>query len=207
MSSGIETVFKRHGIIVSRETLDKLDVYQRLLVKWQKAINLVGPATLDDIVSRHFLDSAQVIRALDDTNVRLADMGSGAGFPGLVLAMMGVRDVHLIESDVRKATFLREVSRETSTSVTIHDRRIEDTEIADIDVFTARALAPLRDILGHIVRLATPERAFYCVLMKGMQYQEEIDKARKQWVFDVDILPSETDVSGKMLKISGLVKK
>lgn len=202
MPSPLKSNFERHGFFVSRETLGKLEAYEALLRKWQKAINLVGPNTLDDIPERHFFDSAQMFRYIPDVDVRLADFGSGAGFPGLVLAMLGVKDVHLVESDIRKATFLREVSRETGTPVTVHDIRIEDCKLENVDVVTARALSPLTELLGHASRLATPGHAFYCLFAKGLQYREEIEKAQKKWVFEPEIFPSETDMSGKILRIS-----
>lgn len=184
----------------------KLETYHALLRKWQKAINLVGPATIDDAAERHFFDSAQLLRYIPDTEVRLADMGAGAGFPGMVLAMLGVRDVHLIESDIRKATFLREVSRETKTPVTIHDKRVEDCQIEGIDVFTARALAPLRDLLGHMNHLMTKSSS-YGLFLKGLQHQEEIEKAGKKWHFAAETFPSEADMSGKVIRISRLQHK
>ncbi|MDF3023955.1 MAG: gidB [Alphaproteobacteria bacterium] len=202
-----KNTFERHGFFVSRETLDKFETYNTLLRKWQKAINLVGPTTVDDAPERHFFDSAQMFRYIPHIEVTLVDLGSGAGFPGLVLAMLGVKDVHLVESDIRKATFLREVSRETSTPVTIHDKRIEDTVIPNIDVVTARALAPLQDLLAHIDRLRTPNHAIYGVLAKGLQHGEEIDKARKDWDFALEVFPSESDMSGKILRIKDLVQK
>lgn len=201
LPSPLKSNFERHGFFVSRETLEKLEAYEALLRKWQKAINLVGPNTLDDVPERHFFDSAQIFRYIPDVDVRLADLGSGAGFPGMVLAMLGVKDVHLVESDIRKATFLREVSRETETPVTIHDVRIEDCKIENVDVISARALAPLTDLLGHAARLATPGHSFYCLFAKGLQYREEIEKAQKKWVFEPETFPSETDMSGKILRI------
>jgi 16S rRNA (guanine527-N7)-methyltransferase len=199
--------FERHGFFVSRETLEKFELYGHLLLKWQKVINLVGPTTLTDVPERHFFDSAQMFRYIPDVDVKLADLGSGAGFPGLVLAMLGVKDVHLVESDVRKATFLREVSRETKTPVTVHDTRVEDTEIPNLDVITARALAPLRDLLVHMDSLTTPDHPVYGLFAKGLQHQDEVDKARKQWEFEVEGFPSETDLSGKILRIKNLRRK
>lgn len=207
MPDNLQTCFERHGFVVSRETMEKLGVYQALLVKWQKAINLVSPTTIEDAPERHFFDSAQMFRYIPDVDIRLADMGSGAGFPGLVLALLGVREVHLIESDVRKATFLREVSRETSTPVTIHDRRVEDVKIENLDVITARALASLKDLLVHASSLGTDGHPFYCLFAKGLQHGEEVEKAQKQWSFGLDTYPSETDISGKILKITDLSKK
>jgi 16S rRNA (guanine527-N7)-methyltransferase len=134
-------------------------------------------------------------------------MGSGAGFPGLVLAMAGVRDVHLIESDIRKTTFLREVSRETGTPVTIHDERAEDTNIDNVDVITARALAPLKDLLALSSRLATSDHPFRCLFLKGELAEEEIAKAEKKWRFLLRIHPSMTESKGKILEISNLQLK
>lgn len=203
----LDKVFQRYGFHVSHETLAQMATYQALLMKWQKAINLVGPTTLDAVAERHFFDSAQLFRYIPDLNVRLVDMGSGAGFPGLILSLLGVREVHLIESDVRKATFLREVSRETKANAQIHDIRIEDFKAPKIDIFSARALAPLRDLLGFMHRLSTPGHPSYGLFLKGMQYQEELDKAAKQWSFTVDLYPSMTDLASKIIKISNLDKK
>lgn len=200
----IKKTFERHGFFVSRETLEKFVVYERLLLKWQQAINLVGASTLDNVAERHFFDSAQIFKYVTDVNVTLADMGSGAGFPGMVLAMLGVSDVHLIESDVRKATFLREVARETGTKVVIHDDRVEACKINNIDVFTARALAPLKDLLKLTSILATPGHGFYCLFSKGLQVQEEITQAQKKWSFEHESFPSQTDMSGKIVRISKL---
>lgn len=188
--------------------MEKLETYEALLLKWQKAINLVGPATLDDVATRHFVDSAQMFRYVLDVNCRLADLGSGGGFPGLVLAILGVREVHLVESDVRKATFLREVARATETAnVTIHDVRAEDCNIPDIDVLSARALAPLKDLFVHMDRMVTAGHDCYGLFAKGLQYQDEIATARKQWEFDLETFPSETDLAGKILRIKNLRRK
>ncbi len=207
MPESLQQCFERHGFVVSRETMEKLGIYSNLLLKWQKAINLVGPTTLDDLAERHFFDSAQVFRYIPDIDVRLADMGSGAGFPGLVLAMLGVREVHLIESDVRKATFLREVSRETATPVTIHDKRVEDCKIDKVDVVTARALATLSSLLSHTNSLRTEGHPVYGLFAKGEQHAEETDKARKDWEFTVESFQSETEISAKVLRINDLKSK
>jgi 16S rRNA (guanine527-N7)-methyltransferase len=198
--------FAKYNLDVSRETREKFNRYSELLLKWQKTINLVSETTLEDLAMRHFLDSAQLIKFIPDKQIKLADMGSGAGFPGLVLAMMGVSDVHLIESDVRKVTFLREVSRETNTKVTVHDDRVEDISIADVDYITARALAPLRDLLVMTSKLS-PSGKFTCLFLKGEKTDEELEKAQKRWNFTVETFPSVTDNSGKILKISNLTSK
>ncbi len=137
---------------VSRETLERLQVYADLLVKWQTSLNLVGPSTLGDLWRRHMLDSAQLLRFVPPDTRCLVDLGSGAGFPGLVLAIMGVKGVELVESDQKEAVFLREVSRETGAGVTVHACRIEKLEEKEADVVTARALAPLDRLVPMMSR-------------------------------------------------------
>ncbi|MBU6475224.1 MAG: 16S rRNA (guanine(527)-N(7))-methyltransferase RsmG [Alphaproteobacteria bacterium] len=198
--------FERHGCNVSRETCELFGVYKKLLLKWQKTINLVSETTLEDLENRHFLDSAQLFKHLPRGPVKLADMGSGAGFPGLVLAMMGAGEIHLIESDVRKATFLREVSRETSVSVTVHDDRVEDVQIEGLNVITARALAPLKDLLSMARRLAGGNDV-KCLFLKGEKYQEEIEKAKKRFDFTLEIHDSLSDSTGKILVITGVTPR
>ena len=198
----LSSVLKGAGLSISEDALEKLAIYDRLLIKWQGAINLISETTIQDRFNRHFLDSAQLMKFIPDRNIRLADLGSGAGFPGMVLAILGISDVHLIESDVRKATFLREVSRETNTPVTIHDRRAEQCKIEDVDFFTARALAPLRELLGMFDHLRTKGRATTCLLLKGAQWQEELDKARKKWDLQAELFESLTEQEARVIKIS-----
>lgn len=146
---------------VSRETRERLDIYAGLLRKWQRSINLVGPRTIGDLWNRHFTDSAQLLPLIPSaetpTTRVLVDFGSGAGFPGLVLAILGAGEVHLIESDQRKATFLREVARATGTPVTVHAKRIEQVAPFPADVVSARALAPLNDLLGFAAPFLRPD--------------------------------------------------
>ena len=131
---------------VSRETLAKFDAYAELLEKWQKRINLVSGKTLPELWTRHFLDSAQLYKSLPSGCNTLVDMGSGAGLPGLVMAIMGVPDVHMIESDSRKVAFLREAARGAGAKVTLHNERIED-----VAPFPARR-APLRRGFAGVLR-------------------------------------------------------
>jgi 16S rRNA (guanine527-N7)-methyltransferase len=188
---------------VSRETLDRLRLYLDLLRHWQKAINLVGPATLKDPWRRHFQDSAQLVPHLPAGARTLLDIGSGAGFPGMVLAILGIPDVHLVESDTRKCAFLREVARRTGTGVTIHAARLETLvgEIPPPDVITARAVASL-DLLFEMTKLyMTPNTV--CLFHKGRQADAEIAEARRRWTTKVVKIPSETDPSGVILRVEG----
>lgn len=185
---------------VSHETLERLARYAALLRKWQSRINLVGGSTLDDLWRRHMLDSAQLAPLLPAGARRLVDLGSGAGFPGMVLAIMGVPEVHLIESDGRKAAFLREVSRETSTPVQVHAVRIEAMEPLIADVITARALATL----AELVRLALPFADERTVMLfpKGQDVDRELTEATKDTTMHIEIVPSRTHASGAILRLT-----
>ena len=189
------SLFSRHGIIVSRETEEKFNIYNGLILKWQKTINLVAPSTLDDLVSRHFLDSAQIFPLVAGRSV--IDLGSGAGFPGMVLAMLGV-NVQLVESDQRKAVFLREVSRETKTPVIVHSCRIEALKDIKADVVTARALAPLKELIAHMQHLKIPRGVF----LKGENIDAEVLDAKKAFDFDCKTSDSLTDKRGKIVIIN-----
>lgn len=182
---------------VSRETLLRLEAYATLLIQWNPKINLVGPATLPDLWWRHMLDSAQ-LRDSIPAGARVAvDLGSGAGFPGLVLAIMTDLDVHLIESDTRKVAFLRESARTTKTEVTIHQQRIESVDSLKADVVTARACAPLTQLLKWAVPLMSPEAVG--VFPKGQNVALELTDAHKIWTMQVDQRPSRTDPTATIL--------
>jgi len=183
---------------VSRETQERLAAYVALLTKWNAKINLVGPATLSDVWRRHILDSAQIHERVGDAEV-LVDLGSGAGLPGLILAILGGPQVHLIESDARKCAFLREAARVTDSSVTIHNQRIEAAPTIKADVVTARALAPLAQLLDHAVRFLKPTGK--CVFLKGARQAEELTEARKSWHMSVTERPSRSDPSGVILEV------
>lgn len=184
---------------VSRETLARLETYLALLTKWNRAINLVGRGTLDDPWRRHMLDSAQLYPLLPAGARRVADMGSGAGFPGMVLAIMGAPDVHLIEADRRKAAFLREVARATGTPVTLHTDRLESAPRLQADVVTARALAPLRQLLAYAQNLLAP--GGLCLFLKGKNADTELTDAKSAWYIECDQVPSATNPGSSILML------
>jgi 16S rRNA (guanine527-N7)-methyltransferase len=187
---------------VSRETLARLDRLVALLALWQRRINLVGPATLADAWTRHVLDSAQLLPHLPAGARRLVDIGSGAGFPGLVLALLGAPDVHLIESDRRKCAFLHEAARLTDAPVTVVPERVEAAAARlgrSADAVTARALAPL----PRLVALAEPLLAPGGMLLalKGRRACEELTEARETWNMQSSRAPSWTDSAGVIVKL------
>ncbi|MFW5654432.1 MAG: 16S rRNA (guanine(527)-N(7))-methyltransferase RsmG [Roseicyclus sp.] len=191
---------------VSRETLDRLDTYRELLLKWQKTVNLVSPASTDEIWSRHFLDSLQLVRALDDIPLRWADLGSGGGFPGLVcaiaLAERGETQFHLVESDTRKCAFLRQVLQETSISVSVENARAETLPPIRADIVSARALAPLPRLLPLVHRHVAPQGI--ALLQKGARHAEELELARVDWQMEVDIVTSVTATDAVILRLRNL---
>lgn len=188
---------------VSRETQDKLDHYLALLHKWQKKINLVSNATLQDAMMRHFQDSAQLLDYMPENTKTMMDWGSGAGFPGLVLAILRPDiNVHLVESDQRKCAFLKTVSRETELqNTTIHNLRIENLDGSIVpDLITARALSSLKKLLDYalVYQDAQPTLLF----LKGEAIMQEMEEARKVYQFDDKLYPSVTSPEAQIIEIS-----
>lgn len=186
-------------IPVSRETLDRLAAYVALLEKWNRRINLVGPSTLADAWSRHILDSAQLWPLLPKDARVLVDVGTGAGLPGLILAILGVPEVHLVESDARKAAFLGEAARATGALVKIHIGRIESVPAVAADIVVSRALAPLPRLLEYAARFLGPGAS--CYFHKGSQWAEEVAAARPEWSFDAVPHPSLSNSAGVILQL------
>ena len=202
---------------VSRETADRLEIYAGLLVQWQKAINLVAPKTLGEVWHRHMADSAQLLDLAPEGRCKWVDLGSGAGFPGLVVAIMlagraGTK-VTLVESDVRKCAFLGEVVRKTGISaalaVEILNARIEipstQARLGHVDIVSARALAPLSNLLALAAPLFGGETVG--LVPKGRDSAAEIDAAEQQWQFRYELKPSRTDSEGKVVVVRGLAAK
>jgi 16S rRNA (guanine527-N7)-methyltransferase len=186
------------------EVVAKLDAYEALLRKWQKAINLVGRSTLDEIWERHFHDSLQLIPLLPEGVKMLVDLGSGAGFPGMVLAIATGLEVHLVESDQRKAQFLREVSRETRTPVRVHAERAERVAPFPADVVTARALAPLPELIDMARRFAHGRTV--ALFPKGRAAEAELTGLDASDKMRVTVLPSRTSASAAILRIEGIAR-
>lgn len=190
---------------VSRETLARLEAYAELLTRWSARINLVGRDTLPDLWRRHMLDSAQLQPLVPDHARNLIDLGSGAGFPGLVLAILGVPEVELVEADSRKAVFLREAARITATPVTIRPCRIAAVPPHEVDVVTARALAPLDRLLD----LARPfiGAGTVCLFPKGERVAQELTLARKDWTMTASTHHSVADPRGVVLLLHEVARE
>lgn len=194
---------------VSRETYDKLKLYQQLLSEWQQKFNLVSKSTLDNSWQRHFEDSAQLFKYIPKNAKILYDFGSGAGFPGMVLAIMSgdktpYLKICLVESVGKKTLYLNEVKQKTNTSVEILNQRIENLKPQKADVITSRALTALKDLLNYAYPFCKSETL--CIFPKGRRYCEELQDARRYWNFDCRVEDSTTDSDGKILLITNLSK-
>lgn len=177
---------------VSREIILKLTEYKDLVLKWNKTINLISPYTEDNIWERHILDSLQLIKFIEDKNIHLVDLGSGAGFPGVVLSIAGVKKVTLIESDTRKVAFLLQACSFSSNKIEILNQRVENV-CMKCDVVTSRGFAELSHTLQYSKNIQTKKYLF----LKGQSYEQELDKV----LFNCIIHDSITSEYGKILEI------
>ena len=183
----------------------KLQIFVDLLLRWNATVNLVAARDSPTVWDRHVADSLQLVKLLDASATRGVDLGSGAGFPGLVVALASGVRFDLIEADRRKAAFLRTAAQETAAPVTVHACRIEDAKVAAAPLVTARALAPLPRLLA----LAAPFLASdgVCLFLKGRTVDAELAEAERQWRMRVVRIASETAPDGAILKIVGLTRR
>lgn len=192
------------GLTVSRETMTALKSFQILVQRWNPAINLVSKASLQDLWHRHILDSAQLSQLCPPDARSWIDIGSGGGFPGIVVAIVAAETlpslrVTLVESDLRKATFLRQAIQALSLDATVRSERIESIEPLNADVLSARALAPLTQLLSFAEKHLRDDGL--AVFPKGARYAEELAEAQKDWAFVTEIKPSYSDSEAAILLI------
>jgi 16S rRNA (guanine527-N7)-methyltransferase len=188
--------------------LERLQAHLGMLVKWQRTVNLVAAASLKDPWRRHFLDSAQLVPLLPAEARVVCDIGSGAGFPGLVLAILdrgGGRQYHLVESSERKCAFLREANRITGAGATIHHGRIEKLRGISADVVTARAVAPLAKLLEYAIFVLG--KGGQCLFLKGKAWREELTEANKRWIIIESHFSSHSDPTGRILKLEAISRR
>ena len=194
------------GVDVSRETLERLGAFEDLVRKWTKKINLIARNDVDHIWDRHIVDSAQVWSSAPDEWNHWVDIGSGGGFPAIILAAIAVEKkpdarFTLIESDQRKATFLRTAIRELNLNAIVLDDRIELAPPQNADVISARALASLTILLGFAERHLAPKGI--AVFQKGKSADDEIIEAKHTWAFDYNKVPSITNGDACVISIKG----
>ena len=200
-----ETSLEKIGdfLDVSRETQERLDCYVQLLIKWQARINLISSKTLPEIWHRHILDSAQLVSCLPKTPSVILDMGSGAGLPGIILAILTRHQLHLVESDSRKIAFMRTALRETGTSAILHEQRMESVPALRPDIITARALAPL----SQLITLASGQHHenIEYLFLKGREAKQELTALPACPKMEAECLPSMTDSQASIIKLKPIL--
>jgi 16S rRNA (guanine527-N7)-methyltransferase len=192
-------------VLVSRETQASIDRFVGLLLRWNRTVNLISRATEANVYQRHVADSLQLAPLISPLPARAIDLGSGAGFPGLVLSLATGVTFELIEADQRKAAFLREAARITEAPVTIRNTRVESARLPPARLITSRALAPLPDLLRLAFPLLTPDGV--CLFPKGAQIEDELTAAGSQWQMRVERLPSQTEPGATILRISEIAPR
>ncbi len=194
-------------VFVSRETFEKLCIFHRTLIKWQNSINLISKSTISNIWKRHFLDCAQLYTYIRDIEGNVIDFGSGAGFPGMVLAIMGKKNIHLVESDYKKCVFLKEIAMLTKVDVTIHNCRIEKLASLNVELITCRALAPLNKLIDYaeiFINKSSNNNKKYpkMLFLKGKTINDELLELSKSKKIVFEEYPSITNKHGKILYIN-----
>ena len=194
---------------VSRETLERLFAYCELIEKWNPAINLISKSGIPEIWDRHIIDSVQLFQQMPAQAGQWCDLGSGGGFPGIVLAILAkelrpATQMILVEADRRKSVFLAEASRLLDIAVKVKTQRIEELDPQNADVLTARALAPLSDLCGFAYRHLKPEGV--AIFPKGATAEREIELAQKFWRFDYTMAQSHTDPAALILTVRGICR-
>ena len=192
---------------VSRETSERLRAYEALIRKWNPKINLVSPTTLESLSDRHINDSLQICSHISEITQTVADLGSGGGLPGIVIAIYNLqaapqRITVLVESDARKCAFLRTCIRELSLNARVETARIETLEPISADVITARALASLDVLLDWAHPHGHTDTEY--LFLKGRTAEAELAVVRDKWSFELDLVPSKTDPEAKLVKIKAL---
>ena len=195
---------------VSRETFDFFCEFESLLSKWNKKINLVSKNSLRDIWERHFLDSGQIINHVEASGKRWVDLGSGAGFPGLVVALL-LRDrkidcdIILVEKNMKKVFFLKEVVRKLYLNVKVLNKNIRTIETLNADILSARAFSELNELIEIAYHHQKEEGI--CLFLKGENYRYELDKTLNYWFFDYDVFDSHSNSSGNIIRVKNIFKR
>tara|TARA_B100000676_G_scaffold246968_1_gene250021 strand:- start:385 stop:1044 length:660 start_codon:yes stop_codon:yes gene_type:complete len=187
---------------VSRETLARLKKFVDFLLNWQRSINLIGPGTVDNIWHRHVLDCGQLVRYLPDCPGTVLDIGSGAGLPGIILAILGVPNIRMIEADAKKCVFLREAARISETRVEIVEARAEQAVCEPAEIVTARAVAPLSRLLELTEPYIKPNTI--CFFFKGRNYKHELIDLKNNWKLQMETHRSLTERDGIILKLTSV---
>ena len=182
-----------------------LSKYVEAILQENQNFNFIGKSTISDIWQRHILDSAQLFSLIENKNQIFADFGSGCGLPGLVLSILGVKEMHLIEKSFRKAEFLKKYRCFSQEKVLVHQSFLENITVNNFDVIVSRAFAPLPKLLSYVAKFLNPNG--YCLFLKGKNLLNEISLAQQQFIFDYKLSPSITSPESKIIKINNIVVK
>jgi len=175
------------------------------LLQKNDEFNFIGRSTTDNVWERHVLDSAQLMRFINDKNAKFADLGSGAGFPGIILSILGLREINLIEKSFRKSEFLRSSKSFSQNRIFVHQSKLEELSNIEFDCIVSRALASLDKLLDYSLKFLKKDG--YCLFLKGKNLEQEIALAKKSFEFEYELHPSLTSQESNIIKVSKISKK
>ena len=181
-----------------------LEDFVLLLLQENEKFNFIGKSTIENIWERHILDSAQLLKFIDNKNAKFADFGTGAGFPGMVLSIMGVREIHLVEKAFRKTEFLRRAKLFSQNRVFIHQSKLEELSNIDFDCIVSRALAPLDQLLIYSQKFLKKDG--YCLFLKGKNLLQEVELAKQSFEFEYELHASLNSQESNIIKVSKISK-
>ncbi len=182
-----------------------LEDFVSLLLKHNQNFNFIGNSTISNIWERHILDCAQLMKYIPDVNLKFADFGSGAGLPGVILSILGLKEIHLIEKSFRKSEFLRQAKLLSAQKIFVQNSKLEDLVNLQFDLIVSRALAPLPKLLGYSIKFLKPQGS--CLFLKGKNLQSEIEESKKYFTFEYQLYPSETSQESHIIEIKKIKKK
>jgi len=184
---------------LSNSQITSLEDFVLLLLQENQNFNFIGKSTIENIWERHILDSAQLLQFVTNKNVKFADLGSGAGFPGVVLSILGLREIHLIEKSFRKSEFLRRAKLLSANRIFVHQAKLEELSQIEFDCIVSRALAPLDQLLEYTKKFLKKDG--YCLFLKGKNLSQEIELAKKNFQFEYELHPSLTSEESNIIKV------
>ena len=188
---------------LSAAQIKNIEDFVLLLLQENQNFNFIGKSTIENIWERHILDSAQLMRFVSNKNAKFADLGSGAGFPGLIMSILGLREIHLIEKSFRKADFLRRAKLFSTNRVFVHQANLEELTAMEFDCIISRALAPLDKLLEYTKKFLKKDG--YCLFLKGKNLEKEIELAKKTFQFEYELHQSLTSSESNVIKIFNII--
>ncbi len=183
----------------------RLTKYVDFLIEYNNKINLIGKSTINDIWDRHITDSLQLVKNIDNYNIKIADLGSGAGLPGIPLSIIGIKEVHLFEKSVRKCEFLEQAKNFSNNKIIVRNENLNEIKKENFDIIVSRALADLNTLLHFSKNLST--KSTKLLFLKGKKIYNEIEEAKKYWHFDYKLIDSITSNEGKIIEITSFAEK